>query len=116
MKVIFISGKYRSCSGEYYVRKNIRFAEEQALYVWKHGGIALCPHKNTAGFGGALGITDDVWLAGDLELLKRCDAIWMIKGWLSSEGACAEKVFAENNGIRVLMSIEDVKRFLQHES
>ena len=102
MKVIYIAGHYRDERGEYYVRTNIRIAENAALYVWFNGGVALCPHKNTAGFGGAYGIYDKTWLDGDLELLTRCDAIWALDGWDTSAGATAEVEFAKAHGIKVL--------------
>jgi len=80
-KVIFISGPYRSGNGEYHIRENIRRAEDAALQVWLLGAVALCPHKNTAFFGGAYALPDSVWLAGDIILLSKCYAIMMIDGW-----------------------------------
>jgi len=112
MKVIYIAGRYRDKRGEYYVRCNIREAERAALFVWMSGGAALCPHKNTAGLGGAYGIADNVWLEGDMELLKRCDAVWMLPGWESSEGAEREFSFAFNNNIPRLYDQHDVLLFL----
>ena len=112
MKVIYIAGRYRDERGEYYVRCNIRDAERAALCVWKFGGVALCPHKNTAGFGGAWGMPDRIWLDGDLELIRRCDAVWMIPGWQSSSGARGEKEFAESLGIPVFTDQGDVLEYL----
>lgn len=113
LKVIYIAGKYRDSRGEYYVRTNIREAERYALLVWKYGGVAVCPHKNTAGFGGALGISDDTWLKGDLELLKRCDALYAIPSWVCSEGTKAEIQFAQENHIPVLYNEKDVWEFIE---
>jgi hypothetical protein len=112
MRVIYIAGPYRSKRGEFYVRANIREAERAALLVWRFGGVAMCPHKNTAGFGGAYGILDQVWLMGDLELLSRCDAIYLLPGWESSSGTRAERVFAEDKGIPVLYNEAELYRFL----
>ena len=112
LNVIFISGPYRDPRGEYLVRENIRYAEHEALFVWFSGGVALCPHLNTAMFGGAFGIPDDTWLKGDLELLSRCDAIYMIHGWERSTGAKAEKDYAAELGIPVLLSQDDVLAYL----
>ena len=110
MKIIYIAGRYRDKRGEWYVVQNIRKAEEAALFVWRNGGVALCPHKNAALFGGAT--PDDIWLAGDLELLKRCDAIWLTDGWEGSDGARREFDFAFANDIPRLYDCEEVKRFL----
>jgi hypothetical protein len=113
MKVVYIAGRYRDERGEFYVRCNIREAERAALIVWIYGGVALCPHKNTAGLGGAHNLPDKTWLDGDLELLKRCDAIWMIPGWQSSSGATAEEEFAREIGIKVFYNQSDIVEFLR---
>src|SRR3990167_258199 len=103
MKVIYIAGPYRDSRGEFYVRQNIYEAEMAALRVWQMGGGALCPHKNSGGLGGE----------GDLELLRRCDAIYLITDWQSSAGVQAEKLFAEEIGIPVLQTERDVMLFLR---
>jgi hypothetical protein len=115
MKVIYIAGKYRDERGEFYVRCNIREAERAALFVWQFGGVALCPHKNTAGLGGAHGIPDKTWLDGDLELLHRCDAIWLLPGWEESKGARVEKDFARALLIPILVDQADVLKFLKEK-
>jgi nucleoside 2-deoxyribosyltransferase len=111
MKVIYIAGPYRS-QDEWRVRMNIRKAEEAALAVWQNGAVALCPHKNSAGMGGAPGTFDDMWLEGDLELLKRCDAVWLIENWEYSRGASREMIFAKAHDIPVLFSRQDMIDFV----
>jgi hypothetical protein len=115
MEVIYIAGRYRDERGEFYVEANIREAEQAALHIWLSGAVALCPHMNTRHFGGAFGIKDSTWLAGDLELLKRCDAIYMMPGWDSSRGATGERDFAVANNIPVLYDQADVRKFLKEE-
>ena len=112
MKVIYIAGKYRDPDGEFWVRENIRKAEAAALFVWQYGGVALCPHKNTAFFGGAPGCPDETWLKGDMELLHRCDAVWAIRDWLNSSGATAEVAEARKLTMRVLFSHQEVMDYL----
>ncbi len=112
MKVVFISGPYRDPRGEYHVRRNIRHAEDEALFVWANGGVALAPHKNTAGLGGALGQSEEIWLAGDLELLYRCDAVYLIHGWERSCGALTEFEAAREVGLPILASRDEVLHFL----
>ena len=114
MKVIYIAGPYRNKS-EYEVSENIRIAGWYALHVWKLGGVALCPHKNTAFFGGAHNISDDVWLRGDLELLNRCDAIYVTSTWQDSSGAKAEVQFALDHNIPVLYSFIELIEYLSKE-
>ena len=98
LKVVFISGKYRA-STEWGVKQNIHAAEMAAMHVWQLGGVALCPHLNTAFFGGAC--PNETWLAGDLELLRRCDAVYAIVDWRESKGATVEVELAESLGLPV---------------
>jgi len=91
MKVIYVAGPYRA-SSEWGVAENIRRAEKAAVELWKRGWAVICPHKNTAFFGGAC--PDVVWLEGDKELLRRCDAIFMLDEWEDSKGATEELALA----------------------
>lgn len=78
------------------------------------GGSGLCgsPPNPAVFLCGLPGCEDDVWLRGDLELLKRCDAIWMIDGWTDSSGATGEWDYAVQMGITVLLSNQDVMDYL----
>lgn len=105
-KVIYIAGPFRAANA-WEVELNIRCAEELALEVWRVGGVALCPHLNTRHFSGTM--PDEVWLAGDLELLHRCDAVMLVPGWESSKGANHEVAVAINNGIRVFYEEDFLK-------
>lgn len=116
MKLIYIAGPYRNNLGEWHIEQNIRNAEKAALFVWQHGGVALCPHKNTAFFGGAPGCPDEIWLKGDLELLERCDAIWAIDGYTDSKGAVEEVNFARIEMIPILYCHQDVINFLNENN
>ena len=111
LKVIYIAGPYRNKS-EYEVAMNIYWAGECALDVWKLGGVALCPHKNTAFFGGARDIPDEVWIQGDLELLSRCDAILLMPNWKHSTGAKNERKYAKEHNITILSSRGELREFL----
>ena len=103
MKVAYIAGPYRGKS-ERAVVENIRHAEKYALKDWQMGYAVICPHLNTQLFGGLA--PDEVWLDGDLEILRRCDLCVMIPGWDNSSGARAERVFALEHGIEVRYEID----------
>lgn len=92
-EVVFISGPYR---GD--VEKNIAHARAAAIRLWKAGYIPLCPHLNSANMDGEC--PDQVFLDGDLELLRRCDSIYMLQGWLDSEGACDELKLAREGNMK----------------
>jgi hypothetical protein len=113
MKVIYIAGKYRDKRGEYYVMQNIRKAELAALDVWELGAVAICPHKNTAFFDGARGINNDTWLKGDIEILSRCDALYLVENnWKHSEGTLEELKYARNHNIPILLTYKELTLFI----
>lgn len=87
MKVIYIAGKYRGPNA-WAVEQNIRAAEEVAAKVWAMGYAALCPHANSRHMDGVA--SDDHFLAGTLELMRRCDAVVLVPNWRDSAGARAE--------------------------
>src|ERR1051326_4040707 len=100
--IAYVSGPYRSDLGEYHVKKNIRAAEAVAVELWRLGFSVICPHKNSEFMGGAVGCQDDeVWLGGDLELVRRSDFLVMVDGWQDSEGAQMERRLAIRLGIPV---------------
>jgi len=109
MKVIYIAGPYNAPT-EYGVLRNILEARILALQVWQSGGVALCPHSNTAFFGGAC--PEMVWLDGYIELLRRCDALYVTHRWQESAGAVAEVAFARANDIPVLSTYDEMIAFL----
>lgn len=100
MKVIYVSGKFRADS-YWGIFQNVRHAEGAALRLWKQGYAVVCPHLNTANFQGAIA-NDAIWLQGDLEILSRCDAIYMLKDWERSKGAKRELEVAIENNLEVL--------------
>lgn len=110
--VIYIAGPYRG-KDNWAIEQNIRRAEELALVVWKLGMVALCPHMNTRHFQGVL--PDEVWLDGDLELIRRCDAVLLVSGWKASHGTLAEIAYAKEQGIPVFETEHEVMAYFAQE-
>jgi hypothetical protein len=110
LPVVYIAGKYRADTA-WQVQGNIRAAQEQALVVWKMGAVALCPHSNTGQFEGEC--EDSVWLEGDLELLRRCDAVLLLDGWRESRGASAEHQAALKLGLPCFEVLGRLKRWVE---
>lgn len=109
VRVVYIAGPFRGPSA-WDIECNIRAAETLALEVWRAGAAALCPHTNTRFFQNAA--PDEVWLAGDLALLERCDAVLMTPDWQRSSGARAEHDLAKEHGIPVFYAIDEVRKWL----
>lgn len=107
VKVIYVAGPYRAYAANgaldmFKIQQNIMEAMALSLEVWKRGAVAICPHANTMFFTNANGCDEHVWLDGDLELIRRCDALLVTPRWEESSGARAEVVFALRHGIAVL--------------
>lgn len=98
MKVVYIAGKYRGRT-PWEVEQNIRAAEDVAASVWAMGMVAMCPHANSRHMEGVA--TDEHFLAGTLELLRRCDAVLLVPNWRDSVGAKAEVAEAKRLGLPV---------------
>lgn len=99
MKVVYIAGPYRAKTVHGMVC-NIRKAEKVALKYWKKGYAVICPHTNTALMDGYL--PDEVWLKGDIEIIKRCDVLVAMKGWKYSHGATNEVNTARALGKKII--------------
>jgi hypothetical protein len=110
MKVVYIAGPFRG-PNSWVIENNIRRAEVLALEVWRLGAACICPHANTRYFQGAG--PDDVWLAGDLEIMRRCDAVLMVEGWGRSCGARAEWAEARRRGIPIFYDLGVLKTWLK---
>lgn len=113
MKLIFISGPFRA-PNSWEIEKNIRRAEALALEVWKLGAAVICPHANTRFFQGAA--EDDLWLKGDLEMLRRCDAVMLTDTWRGSAGAKTEVAEAQHRQIPVFERLGDLWEWLEENN
>lgn len=110
MRVIYVCGRLRAATG-WDVSRNIRAAEEIGFEVAKLGGMPLIPHANTAVFSGTL--TDEFWLEGTMELLRRCDAVITVPNWPSSAGARAEVDEAKKLGLPVFHAVWQLADWLK---
>lgn len=109
MKVVYVAGPFRG-KNSWEIEQNIRRAECLALEVWRLGAAVICPHTNTRFFDGAA--DDKVWLSGDLELLRRCDAMILTADWERSSGARAEAEHAKERQIPVFHNLIELKDWL----
>lgn len=97
--LIYVAGPYRA-ETTWEVHKNIHNARMWGAALAKQGAYPIIPHSNTAHMDGAA--DDRLWLAGTLELLKRCDGAVFITGWPNSKGSVVEHQTAKELGIPVL--------------
>lgn len=90
MYLMYLAGPYRAKNGRT-VEQNIATARAVAAKLWKAGYSVICPHLNTAHFDRLYpGIPDEVYLEGDLEMVRRADGVVMLPHWRESAGATME--------------------------
>jgi hypothetical protein len=106
MKLIYVAGPYRG-EGDNAVFLNILEARSCARLLWLKGWAVFCPHGNTIFMDGP-DIPAQTFLDGDLEILRRCDAIFLTPRWELSKGARGERDFALATGTPVYYRLEDV--------
>jgi len=99
MRIIYVAGKYRGQS-EREVFENIICARRAALKLWEANWAVICPHTNSIFMGSQLG-GDEKFIEGDLEIVRRCDAIFMLRDWSDSKGATLEREEAIKAGLEV---------------
>ena len=88
--LIYIAGPY---SGD--IKENIIKARNASIKIWNSGFTGVCPHMNTAHFEIDCKCDYQDYLEGDMEILKRCDGIFMLKDWMLSKGAREEHDLAD---------------------
>jgi len=102
MRVLYIAGKY-SDKDDTKQLANIRHAGQAAIAMWRKGYAVICPHLNTALFDWTYPeVERNVWIDGDLEILRRCDVVYFLKGYEESEGAMLEFKLANDLGLEIL--------------
>lgn len=107
MKLVYLASPYRH-DDEWGVYLHIHNANVMARRIWKLPNVAcISPCTNTSFFCGS-DITVDKWLEGDLEILKRCDALFLNKGWNSSSGCIGERDFAIRLNMPVFEDYDDL--------
>jgi nucleoside 2-deoxyribosyltransferase len=117
MKVIYVAGPYtgKGHGPENYaeIGHNILNAREWAIKILKLGGcVTLTPHLNSAHMECDFN-HPEFWYEADLELLKRCDAIFMIPGWERSKGSVKEHGFAITRELPVFYDLESLNSFIR---
>jgi len=98
MKLAFICGPYRAGTITE-IGDNIQRAKEASKVLWKSGYAVICPHMNSAMLDGL--VPDKQFLDAGLLMIEKCDVVFVLKNWSSSEGSKAEVIHAKAKGIEV---------------
>ena len=113
IKLLYIAGPYRGPTREA-VERNIQAAMHAAALAVRKGWYPVVPHACTAHFDRDYpGLArDEFYLEATLELMRRCDAVYMVQGWEFSSGSRVEVDEAHRNGLSVYYSsgLPDLKK------
>ncbi|MFQ5339922.1 MAG: DUF4406 domain-containing protein [Anaerolineae bacterium] len=110
MKIIYIAGPY-SAPNSWAREQNIRVAEKAGLQVLHLGAMPLVPHTMTRFYFGA--VPETTVIEGDLELLRRSDAVLFVGDWENSEGSMEELEEARRLNLPGFLSIDDLLVWLR---
>lgn len=111
-KVIYIAGPYRA-SKQYMQFNRIMWMREFGILIWQDGGVPIVPLLNTFGMDGVL--THDQFIEGDLEIVRRCDALLLIGDWHFSAGCRLERDAAIEAGLPIFTTMAQVRDFIRKE-
>ncbi len=104
MQIVYIAGKFRGANA-WEVHQNVLKAEEAIVWLIDQGYAVICPHKMTENLHGLY--PDQVYLDMCLELVRRSDELYVLKGWQRSKGTIEE--------IRLAVSLGKPIIYEEHE-
>ena len=116
-KVIFLSGPYSEFNDDsdrkHTVGENIDIARKYAIVLWEMGFTVYCPHLNTAHFEKDCECEYGDYIDGNLEILSRCDAIFMLPFWSHSRGAQIELNHTDRRGMRIFHNLSEIEEWAE---
>ena len=95
--LIYVAGAY---AGD--VSANIIKAERVSIALIRNGWHVFTPHKNTAGYEKYGDIPKSTWLEEDLNILARCDALYVMDNWRTSPGTKGEIAAAQKLAMLII--------------
>jgi hypothetical protein len=108
MCIIYVSGAMSNNfrNSDKTRQNNIRYAQKIASKLWKIKNVyIICPHLNSPWATKKqffnTGMTYNELISKDLELIEKCDCIFMLRNWKDSKGAILEHDYAGVIGIPI---------------
>jgi hypothetical protein len=114
-KIVYVAGKYTADTPEG-IDTNIKLSENYSITIWNLGLTAFTPHLNSARFERKGCNTDwQGFMDGYLEVLNRCDILFLLPNWKESKGACIEEKFAKDKNIPIVYSLEELITYMKDQ-
>lgn len=92
--LIYLAGPFRAPT-QWGITQNVHAAKEALASAARERLYVVCPHTMTADFQGVA--PDEFWLDMTLEMMRRCDAVWVFSTGRST-GTEVEVAEAERLG------------------
>ena len=108
MKVVYLASPY-SADNDWQKYQNIQNAHLVAKWIWANGIVCISPVSNSAWMEGD--IDEQVFIDGDIEILKRCDAVFLSNNWENSNGCNGECDYAKKNNIPIFTTLNELVRW-----
>ena len=112
-KLIYVAGHYRH-EDPFRVEENIFRARQAGYQIALLGAMPVIPHANTAHYDALH--DGQWWLDATLELMRRCDAVYLLPNWRGSNGTKGERAEALRLGLPVFEDMLDVGRWLNERA
>lgn len=96
--LIYVAGPYTAKTA-WGIEENIHRARAMGVALAKLGAYPVIPHSNTGGFHGEA--PEEMFYAGTLALMERCDGVCMLDTWRQSTGATQEHLRAMMIGMPI---------------
>lgn len=101
--MVYVAGPYRGKTRRD-VAKNIQRAVDVGEEIANMGMVPMIPHAATGPLDGVQ--DDEYWLDATMEMMIRCDAVYMMSDWGRSDGARLERDMAIELGIPVFYFLD----------
>jgi len=88
------------------LHRNIENARSAAIEGWKRGYYVFCPHLNSGHMGGV--VDDSEFLKAGLDMVTKCQAMFMLPGWRLSEGSTKERELAKMLDLPIYYSLDEL--------
>lgn len=110
-KVIYISGPITE-NARYIEYDNCLHARQWAQMVIQAGAAVHCPHL--VYLCGLIDLVEyEDFIAMDIAIIRKCDAILMIGAWAGSKGCMIEYNAAQEAGIPIFTTMAQVRDFVK---
>jgi hypothetical protein len=113
--IVYVSGAYYGKDSGQSIKSNVELAKQAAIELWERGYGVICPHTNSHFTKEECNCNYDDYLVSYLEIVKRCNVVFMLDNWKESNGASTERQIALENDIPVFYKIQELEDWFENK-